>query len=55
MRNSKTVAQTFLGETAQFGFCPPKIGFFSGVGGVAESFSSLESSFFCDLGAHAKN
>ena len=26
MENSKTVAQTFLGETAHFGFCPLKIG-----------------------------
>ena len=30
MQNSKTVVQTLLGETAHFGFCPPKIGFFNG-------------------------
>ena len=33
MENSKTVAQTFMGETAHFGFCPPKIDFFEGPGG----------------------
>ena len=32
MQNSKTVAQTLLGETAHFSFCPPKIGFFRGQG-----------------------
>ena len=53
MQNSKTVAQTLLGETANFGFCPPKIGFFRGVKGVPEICFSLESSYFCDLGAHA--
>ena len=30
MQNSKTVAITLLGETAHFGFCPLKIGFFRG-------------------------
>ena len=55
MQNSKTVAQTLLGETAHFGLFPPKIGFFRGVGGVPEIFFSLESSYFCYLGAHAKN
>ena len=54
MQNLKTVAQTLLGETAHFGFCPPKIGFFRGVGGVSEICFSLESSYFCELGAHAK-
>ena len=44
-----------MGETAHFGFCPPKIGFFRGVGGVPKIIFSLESSYFCDLGAHAKN
>ena len=35
MQNSKTVAQTLLGETANFGFCPPKsIFFFWGGGGA---------------------
>ena len=34
MQNFKTVAQTLLGETAHFGFCPPQIGFFRGLGGV---------------------
>jgi len=33
---------------------PVKIGFFRGVGGVPEIFFSLESSYFCYLGAHAK-
>ena len=51
MPNFKTVAQTLLGETAHFGFCPPKIGFFRGVGGVPEIFFSLESSYFCEIGA----
>ncbi len=54
MYNIKTVAQALLGETAHFGFCPPKIGFFRGVGGVPEICFSLESSYFCELGAHAK-
>ena len=30
LQNFKTVAQTLLGETAHFGFCPPKIGFLGG-------------------------
>ena len=34
MQNSKTVAQTLLGETANFGFCPPKSIFFFGGGGA---------------------
>ena len=56
MKNIKTVAQTLLEETAHFGFCSPKIGLVRGVGGVPEFFSSsLESSYFCELGAHAKN
>ena len=46
MQNSKTVAQTILGETAHFGFCPPRIGFFRGVGGVPKICFSLESSYF---------
>ena len=36
MQNFKTVPQTLLGETAHFGFCAPKIGFFREVGGVPE-------------------
>ena len=36
----KTVAKTLLGKTAHFGFCPPKIGFFGGLGGVPEIFFS---------------
>ena len=55
MQNSKTVAQTLLGETAHFGLCPPKIGFFGGPGGVPEKKFPLESSYFCELGANAKN
>ena len=39
MQNFKTVAQALLGETAHFGFCPPKIGLIEGVGGVPEFFS----------------
>ena len=54
MQNCKTVAQTLLGETAHFGFCPPKIGVFRGLGGVPKIFSSLESSYFCELGVHAQ-
>ena len=48
MENSKTVTQTLLGETAHFGFCTPKIGFF------LVFFFSLDSSYFCFLGVHAK-
>ena len=41
MQNSKTVAQTILGEMAHFGFCPPKIGFFYGArGGRSPQFFS---------------
>ena len=38
MQNSKTVPQTLLGETAHFGFCPPKIGFLGGLGGSPNFF-----------------
>ena len=54
MQNFKTVAQTLLGETAHLGICPPKIGFFRGLGGVPEICFSLESYCFCELGAHAE-
>ena len=54
MQNSKIVAQTHPGETAHFGFCPPQIGFFRGVGGVPEIFFSLESSYFCDFRSPCK-
>ena len=43
MQNSKIVAQTLLGETSHFGFCPPKIGYFRGVGGVPVLVLSQES------------
>ena len=43
MENFKIVAQTLLGETAHFGFCPPKIGFLGGPGGVPKILFSLES------------
>ena len=33
---------------------PVKIGLIGGVGGVPEIFFSLESSYLCYLGAHAK-
>ena len=52
MQNFKNVGQTLLGETAHFGFCPPKIGFFRGV--VPEKKIPLKSSYFCYLVAHAK-
>ena len=42
LQNFKTVAQTLLGETAHFGFCPPQIGFLGGQGG-SPKFFSLES------------
>ena len=42
------------GYIAHFGICPPKIGFFRGLGGVPEICFSLESSYFCEIGAHAK-
>ena len=57
VQNFKIVAQTLLGETTDFGFCPPNIGFFRGLGGgagVPEILFSLESSYLCYLGAHAK-
>ena len=38
MQNFITVTQTLLGETAHFGFCPPKIGFFGGLGRVPQFF-----------------
>ena len=41
MQNFKTAAQTLLGETADFGFCPPKIGVFRGLGGVPNFFLLL--------------
>ena len=55
MQKIKILRHPLLGETAHFGFCPPKIGFFRGLGGVPEIFFSLESSYFCELGPHAKN
>ena len=54
MQYFKTLPQTLLGGTAHLGFCAPKIGLIEGVGGVPEFFSPLESSYFCELGAHAK-
>ena len=55
MQNFITVAQSLLEEMAYFGLCPPKIGFFRGVGGSPNFFLlSLESYYFCELGAHAK-
>ena len=54
MQNTKTIVQTLLGETAHFGFVRPKSAFFRGVGGVPKIYFSLESSYFCELGAHAK-
>ena len=55
-QNSTTIFE-FLShphETARFGFCPSKIGFFRGAGGVPEIFPPLDSSYFCYFGAHAK-
>ena len=54
MHYSKPVALTLLVKTAHFSFCPPKIGFFRGVGGVPEIDFPLKSSYFCYVGAHAK-
>ena len=54
MQNFKTVEQTLLGEIAHFGFCPPKIGFLGGPGGVPQILFSLESYFFSYSGAPAK-
>ena len=54
MQNSKTVTQILLGETAHFSFCPPQIACFRGVGGFPEIIFSLDSSYFCYLGVHAK-
>ena len=50
------VGQTLLEDTAHFGFCPPKIGYFGEVGGGSPKCNFvLESSYFYYLGAHAKN
>ena len=54
MQNFKTVPQTLLGETAHFGFCPPKIGFFGGAWGGPQNFIFIEILIFCYLGAPAK-
>ena len=54
MQKIKILRQPLLGETVHFGFCPAKIGFFRGLGGGPWNFFSLESSYFCDLGSHAK-
>ena len=51
MQKIKILQHPLLGKTAHFAFCPPKIGFFRGLGGVPEIFFSLESSYFCYLGA----
>ena len=42
-QKDSSLEQTLLGEIAHFGFCPPKIGFFGGPGGVPEILFSLES------------
>ena len=55
MQNSKTVAQTLLGETAPLGFCPPKIGPFRGVGGVPKFFFFIGNFIFLLLGSPCKN
>ena len=38
MQKFKILRRPLLGETAHFGFCPPRIGFFRGLGGVPEIF-----------------
>ena len=38
MQKIKILQHPLLGETAHFAFCPPKIGFFRGLGGVPEIF-----------------
>ena len=54
MQKIKILQHPLLGKTAYFGFCPPKIGFFRGLGGVSKKFFSLESSYFCELGPPCK-
>ena len=54
MQKIKILQHPLLGQTAHFGFCPPKIGFFRGLGEVPEIFFSLESLYFCELGPHTK-
>ena len=54
MQICKTVGQTIRGETAQLVFVRPKSPFLGGLGGPQISFA-LKSSYFCELGAHAKN
>ena len=41
MQKIKILRHPLLGETAHFGFCPPKIVFFRGLGGVPEIFFLL--------------
>ena len=53
MQNFKTVAQALLGETAHFGFCPPKIGLIEGVGGVPEIFFFIGIFLFLWVTSHA--
>ena len=38
----------------KFPHLPVKIGLIEGVGGIPQVSFSLESSYFCDLGSHAK-
>ena len=55
MQNFKTVAQTLLEELAHFGFCPPKIGFFRGLGGVPKIFFFIGIFLIVLLGSPCKN
>ena len=55
MENSKTVAQTLLGETAHFGFYPPKLGFFRGVGGSPNFFFFIGIFIFLWVRSSCKN
>ena len=45
LQNSKTLAQTLLGDTAHFGFCPPKIGL-GGLGGSPKIYFHWNPNIF---------
>ena len=54
MQKIKILQHPLLGQTAHFGVCPPKIGFFRGLGVVPKFSPPVESYYFCELGVHAK-
>ena len=55
MQNFKTVTLTLLGETAHFGFCPPQIVFFRGLGGGPQNIFFIGIFIFLWLRSPCKN